>query len=220
MDLREPAAGAGGRRARQPAGRRTTAPGVVARLAVLWLAFNGLSGLWAGDLLTLYYFSNLSALGSLVVAGWGLVADLRRRGRVPTGLLLAVLSAEVVTAVVAHTLIPAPPATAAVTLGLSYFRLVHEALPAAVLVLYLLEPHRPVVGRHVLVAVLPPTVYLVGVLAAAPFVHGVPYAFLDGERGPVRVVLACLACLAVAAGTAGLAYRSESRRRAGPIPPG
>lgn len=213
-----------------PAGRAAaTAPGrprradrplvvatVVVELLLGWLAVNGLWGLWSGDLGALAYFSSLSALGCLVVAAWGLAGAVRGRARaVPTRLLVPVLVAEVLTAVVAHTLLT-PERGPAVTLGLDYHQVVHQALPVTLLVLVALLPRGRVRRADAVLAVVLPVAYLAVVLLGGALAGGVPYPFLDvAARGAGPVLGACLACVAVVAATA-LAVLVVDRRLGGP----
>ncbi len=111
-------------------GRRVKAPAVpvvrtvaaiVLELVVVWLAYRGLSDLWwSRDLLVLYYFSNLSALVSLVLGVWSLIGGIwRPRSPAPPLLFVTALVSEVLRRGVPHA-IPAPAPSRVLTWGLDY----------------------------------------------------------------------------------------------------
>ncbi len=177
------------------------------RVAVALLAAAGTSGVWLFlQFDQLRYFTNLTGLAILVVMTWAVVGRLVRRTGPPTWATGAVTLFGVVTGLVALlVLAPEPASTPPMVLGLTYGQVMHQVLPIAVLVDFILfTPHRRLRLSHAAAWAAVPVGYLVlSVLAGSLLGSGYPYPFIDVGALGWGSVLAHL--VGVAVGAVGLA---------------
>ncbi len=174
------------------------------RLALAALALAGTYSIWALlRLEQLAFFTNLAAVGFLVVLLWSLVSDARARSGPPPAFVLVVVVAEVLAGVVAALLLE-PSVEGALIVGLTYGQIMHMVLPVGAVVDFLLfRPHRRLRPEQAVLAALVPWLYLVLVVVLAAAVGFVPYPFLDvTSLGLMRVAGNVVLCLGIAGGTA------------------
>lgn len=160
---------------------------VVFRCAVVILVLLGTKEIWRDlELVRLVAMTNQAGLILGAVMVWGVLAALGWARRPPAWLVGGITAVLVLVYVVATFVLPPGgpgPALPPVIVGLSYGQVMHQVLPAAAVLGFLLfEPHRRLRPRHALY----PLAYLLGyvafVLVRGALVDGVyryPYPILD-----------------------------------------
>lgn len=160
---------------------------VVFRLAVVVLVLLGTKEIWRDlELVRLVAMTNQAGLILGAVMVWGVLAALGWVRRPPAWLVGGITAVLLLVFVVATFVLPPGgpgPALPPVIFGLSYGQVMHEVLPAAALLSFLLfEPHRRLRPHHTLYWL----AYLLGyvgfVLVRGELVDGIyqyPYPILD-----------------------------------------
>jgi hypothetical protein len=162
---------------------------VVFRLAVVLLVLLGTKEIWRDlELVRLVAMTNQAGPILGVVMAWGVLAALGWVRRPPAWLVGGITAVLLLVYVVATFVLPAAgpgpgPALPPVVFGLYYGQVMHEVLPAAALVSFLLfEPHRRLRPRHTLYWLAYLLGYVAFVLVRGALVDGAyryPYPILD-----------------------------------------
>lgn len=180
---------------RSPAAPPAPAAVVVFRLAVVVLVLLGTKEIWRDlELVRLVAMTNQAGLILGAVMVWGVVAALGWARRPPAWLVGGITAVLLLVYIVATFVLPPGgpgPALPPVIFGLSYGQVMHEVLPAAALLSFLLlEPHRRLRPRHALYWLAYLLGYVAFVLVRGELVDGVyryPYPILDPTSGWVGV---------------------------------
>jgi exopolysaccharide biosynthesis predicted pyruvyltransferase EpsI len=194
------------------------------RTTVAVLAAIGTCGVWLFlQMDQLRYFTTLTGLTILGIMVWTIVARLRRRNDPPAWATGAVTFFAVFTGLVAWFVLgPGATREGAMLLGLTDGQVMHQVLPVAVLVDFVLfVPHRRLRLLHGVAWAAVPVGYLVLSVLAGVLVHsGYPYWFIDvGALGWPEVlanlVVSVVGALGVAAALVGLDHGLRPRALVG-----